>query len=116
MTGPGGAIHFIGQSTIALGLSEGFGWGVLGGALAELAAWFKLRQIVKSERPAYLLDPFYWIITLLMILAGGVLVAAYIKSGLGNISPLLAVNIGATAPLIIQTLTSSAPRIPIKAD
>src|SRR5438105_12245952 len=41
MTGPGGAIHFIGQSTIALGLSEGFGWGVLGGALAELAAWFK---------------------------------------------------------------------------
>jgi hypothetical protein len=116
MFAQGGAIHIIAESSIALGLSEGFGWGVLGGALAELAAWFKLRQIVRTERPAYLRDPFYWVITLLMILAGGVLVAAYIKSGLGNISPLLAVNIGATAPLIIQTLTSSAPRIPIKVD
>ena len=94
----------------ALDLHTGFAWGVLGGLLAELAAWFKLRQIVPGERPGYLKDPFYWAVTFLMVGAGGVLVAAYIKSGMGDIKPLMAINIGATAPLIIQTLTAAAPR------
>lgn len=98
-------------NVVALPVAAGFWWGVLGGTLAELAAWFRLRQLVRAERPEYLKDPFYWVITALMILAGGVLVAAYIMSGMGEIKPLMAVNIGATAPLIIQTLTAAAPKI-----
>ncbi len=45
-----------------------------------------------------------------MILSGGALVAIYLGSGV-TMTPLLAVNIGASAPLILQSLVSQAPPI-----
>ena len=44
-----------------------------------------------------------------MILAGGGLVVVYIKSKF-TLNALLAVNIGASAPLIIGALASQVPR------
>ena len=52
----------------------------------------------------------YWGITSLIIVSGGALVGIYLGSGV-TMTPLLAVNIGASAPLILQSLVSQAPAI-----
>ena len=87
-----------------MGWLEGLGWGIVCGAFAELLGWFKLRrQIPDTPRP-------YWIITVLMILAGGVLVVAYIRSSM-PLNPLLSINVGAATPLIIGSLVAQAPPV-----
>lgn len=50
-----------------------FLYGIIGGAFAELLGLFKLRHQAPSEFPAWLKSPFYWIVTVCMVLAGGVL-------------------------------------------
>ena len=95
-----------------MGMLEGFSYGVFGGFMAELLGLFKLRHEKPGSFPAWLRSPFYWIITLLMILAGGVLVVVYLKSAF-TLNPVLAVNVGASAPLIIGTLVSQAPPPPL---
>jgi hypothetical protein len=90
-----------------MGLLEGFLYGLLGGAFAELLGIFKLRREVNL--PPWMRSPFYWVITVLMILAGGGLVVVYLKSDF-SLNALIAVNIGASAPLIIGTFVSQVPR------
>lgn len=91
---------------------DGFLYGVFGGFLAELLGLFKLRHQAIGSFPVWIKSPFYWIITILMILAGGILVVVYLKSAFA-FSALIAVNIGASAPLIIGTLISQTPQPPI---
>ena len=91
-----------------MGLLEGFGLGVFGGVLAELLGLFKLRRESPETFPEWMKSVFYWSITVLMILAGGGLVVIYLRSGL-SLSALIAVNIGASAPLILGTLVSQTP-------
>ena len=81
-----------------------FQWGFLGGLLPEVAYFYKNRQ--KSVRHLATLG--YWLKTIPMILSGGFLVAMYDQSGI-SLAPVLAVNIGASAPLIIDNFLSSAP-------
>ncbi len=95
-----------------MGLLEGFGWGVFGGFLAELLGLFKLRHEAPGTFPEWLKSPFYWGVTVVMILAGGGLVVAYLKSQF-TLNALLAVNIGASAPLILGTLISQVPKVPV---
>ena len=92
-----------------MGLIEGFLYGVFGGGLAELLGLFRLRHEAPGAFPVWIKSIFYWIITALMILAGGGLVVVYIKSKF-TLNALLAVNIGASAPLIIGALASQVPR------
>lgn len=73
--------------------------GVLGAVVAELARWYRIREIKKL--PDYATSPLYWITTLGMVLAGGGLAVAY---GIDKQQAILAVNIGLSAPLIIQQL------------
>jgi hypothetical protein len=86
-----------------------FGVGVLGGALAELLKWYLLRE--SENPPAYLRSGFYWVITALMALAGGVL-AIIQKIETSNI--LLALNIGISAPMILKGLAAAIPIQPPK--
>ena len=58
-----------------------------------------MRQTAVSELPHYLRSGFYWLMTMLMIIAGGILTLVYVKSGI-ELKPLVAINIGASAPLI----------------
>lgn len=81
--------------------------GALGGALAELLKWFQLREA--QVWPAYSKSVGYWIITVLMVLSGGVLAWAY---GLDANRALLAINVGITAPLIIKGLAAAVPAAP----
>ena len=89
-------------------MNEYFMYGVFGGLLAELLGLYKLRTQVSATFPAYLRSPFYWVVTIGMILAGGGLVWLYHKIGL-EFKPIIAVNIGASAPLILGSLVQSKP-------
>jgi hypothetical protein len=88
-------------------MNDFFLYGMFGGVLAELLGLWKLKTQV-TALPPYLRSPFYWVVTILMILAGGGLVWVYNKSGL-DLTPIIAVNIGASAPLIIGSLAQSKP-------
>jgi hypothetical protein len=45
-----------------------------------------------------------------MVIAGGGLVIAYIRSDIA-LKPILAINVGASAPLIVKTLASKLPPV-----
>jgi hypothetical protein len=81
------------------------GLGVLGGGLAELVKWYKIKD--SANIGDYKNGAIYWVITILMILAGGAL--AWIWSLMGNINAILAVNVGASAPLIIAGVLNTPP-------
>ena len=93
-----------------LSIKEGFVWGILGGAFAELSGLFKIRDILATSCPKYLKSKSYWIITIVMALAGGALVVAYMSSGF-EFKPILAINVGATAPLIFEALARKTPEL-----
>lgn len=84
-------------------LGPEFWWGVFGGCLAEGLKWFNLRHTLHQGLPDWSKSIGYWVVTVFMILIGGGLVLIYVKSEL-MVSPILAVNIGASAPLIIGKL------------
>lgn len=83
---------------------EGFLYGLAGGALAEALKWFQMRHDLHRGLPDWSRSSSYWIVTLVMAVAGGVLVFVYLKSGL-TLEPILAVNVGMTAPLILASLS-----------
>jgi hypothetical protein len=94
-----------------MGLLEGFLYGLLGGLLSEVLGLFRLRQQKVETLPDWLKSWFYWATTVLMITAGGLLVVIYLRSGI-SVQPILAVNVGASAPLLIGTVLGQAPSIP----
>ena len=79
-----------------------FLFGAFGGIIGELMRWYRLRE--KRIPPYYLKSPFYWIITFLIIISGGILATLY---GINKVNALLATNIGLSAPLIIQNISRS---------
>jgi hypothetical protein len=82
-------------------LASAFLYGFAGGLGAEVFGLFQLRR---SGAPQYLRSIFYWIITAVMVLFGGGVAWLYAKSGVG-LTPILAVNVGAAAPLILVSQT-----------
>jgi len=93
-----------------MGLYEGFLWGVAGGIFAELLGWFKLRHQAPDDLPIQIKTRYYWIVTAVMILAGGILVIAYLRSDV-KVNAIMALNVGASAPLILGALVSQSPAI-----
>jgi|ERR1700733_543601 len=93
-----------------MGLVEGFAWGIAGGLFAELLGWFKLRHQSPDDLPIQMKTIHYWVVTLGLILAGGVLVVAYLRSDV-KVNAIMALNIGASAPLILGSLVNQSPSI-----
>jgi hypothetical protein len=81
-----------------------FGLGVLGGALAEVLKWYQLRE--SDNPPAYLHSILYWVTTVIMALVGGIL--AFVQQ-VDIKQPILAINIGISAPLILKGLAAVTP-------
>jgi fructose-specific phosphotransferase system IIC component len=88
-----------------IGFLSGFLYGILGGFFNEIVGLYKIRR--SRQLPEWLRLRRYWIITLLMVLAGGFLVCAYLGSAM-KLTPILAINIGASAPLIIGRIADES--------
>ncbi len=83
-------------------------WGIIGGALAEFARWYSIRDELHRGGPEWA-SVGYWCVTIVMILVGGLVVVMHAGSGV-EMNPYLAANLGASAPTIISTLMNNAPR------
>lgn len=77
------------------GFLQVYGVGTLGAFLVELHTLYSQRK----KRLEFPLS--YWVITALMVLSGGLVATVH---GLQNVSALLALQLGASAPLIIKRL------------
>jgi hypothetical protein len=81
-----------------------------GGAAINVIRLSELYNTPKNQRPATFKDPYYLVQFFIIPIIGGILAYAYQISG-QNLTPLLTINIGASAPLIIKSLAAAAPPI-----
>jgi len=81
-----------------------------GGIAVNILRLAELSNIPKPQRPETFTNPYYLIQFIFFPLIGAGLAYAYQTSGT-NLTPLVAINIGASAPLIIKSLASAAPPI-----
>ena len=80
------------------------------GALAvELLKLAEIRNLPKHERPD-LKELLYWLPFIILPFLGAGLAYVYIMSDIA-LKPMLAVNIGVSAPLIIRTMASTVPKV-----
>lgn len=81
--------------------------GALGGLLIQLLNLAELNKVAKSRRPDFK-DPIYWLPYLINPFFGGLMAYAYFD-GQDHVNKLLALHIGASAPLIIRGMISNIP-------
>lgn len=87
-----------------------FTYGRLGGVLINVVRLAELASVPKIERPPTFSDPLWVIFQFIALpLVGGVLAFLYHQDG-AALKPLLAMNIGVSAPLILKTVWGAAPR------
>jgi hypothetical protein len=79
--------------------------GSFGAGIAELLKWYSLRE--SENLPEYARSMFYWVVTGVMVVVGGVLAVLY---GTSDVNAILAVNIGCSAPLTITAFSKVAPQ------
>lgn len=90
-----------------MGEVQEFLWGFAGSLAVEILV---LNEIFQNEHitiPARYRCTMYWFVRLSLAVAGGGLAVAY-----GVQTPILALNIGATAPLLIRALSKRYGREP----
>ncbi len=85
-----------------------FALGIIGGLMAEVLKWYQLRE--SPTPPVYLKSVMYWVITVVMALVGGLLA---VIQNVPPSQPVLALNIGISAPLILKGLAAVTPIKPV---
>ena len=88
-------------------MEESLFFAAFGGLAINGLSLLELKGVPKDKRPDFR-DFFCWLPFLAWPLVGAVLAYAYTASGTA-LSPILAINIGASAPLIIRGMVSAAP-------
>ena len=78
-----------------------------GGLAFKLLELAELRNVPKSQRPD-LKDPIYWLPFLIGPIVGGALAVAYGYPD-DPLKPLVAVNVGVSAPLILRSMAAINP-------
>ena len=82
--------------------------GTVGGCLLELLHWYALKR---DERlPPYIRNPFYWVVSALMALTGGLLALLYF--GGAKTEAITALHVGLSAPLMLQKFASTLAERP----
>ncbi len=87
-----------------------FVFGLFGGFAINCLRLFELVHLPRSQRPDTFSDWLYLLQFLVLPILGGGLAYAYDASGT-SLSPILAVNIGASAPAIFKSFASVVPHI-----
>ena len=83
-------------------------WFAMGGAFAiKLLELAEMHKLPEFERPD-LKDWVYWLPFLILPLLGGCLAFVYISSNT-LLSPILAVNVGISAPLMLRAMAQASP-------
>jgi len=85
-----------------------FWFAVFGGFAINVLRLADLANTPRTERPETFSDPIYLLQFFVLPFIGGGLAYAYHVSGT-ILSPILAVNIGASAPLIFKNFASALP-------
>lgn len=85
-----------------------FLFGTLGGLLINVVKLAELSALPRIERPPTFSDPLWVFQFFALPLVGGVLAWIYEADGTA-LKPLLAMNIGVSAPLILKTLANTVP-------
>lgn len=78
--------------------------GCVGGMLSELLHWWGLRQ--SKKLPDYVASAFYWLVTICMIAAGGLLAWLYFGD---NVDAIIALHVGISTPILLQKLVTTLP-------
>jgi hypothetical protein len=87
-----------------MNLIEAFIWGFVGSVAVEVIAIIQFYTSANSNLPERYSQFAFYVVRFLLALIGGGLAVAY------NIdNPILAINIGAATPLIIQTFAQNPP-------
>ena len=87
---------------------SGFLCGFAGGLVAEFLVIYNYRERAFRNWPQHFHSRTFWVIEVLMWVLGGLLVVAYMLSNT-PMSVILAVNVGASAPLILYGFTKYSP-------
>jgi len=88
-----------------------FGFGTLGGLLISVVRLAELAALPRIERPPTFSDPLWVFKFVALPIVGGILAFVYQADGV-SLKPLLALNIGISAPLILNTLAAAVPKSP----
>jgi hypothetical protein len=92
-----------------LGVLEPIALGILGGPFSEFIQIFDLRRHKVTDWPYWVRLRSYWILTIGMVVAGAMLVIIHERAGTSFVkNPWLALNIGASAPLLLRQLGAGA--------
>ena len=94
-----------------MGLLETFLWGLFGGVGAEVSVVFAHRYRAAKDFPYWLKSWVYYITSIVMVFFGGGIAVAYASSGT-TLNAILAIQIGASAPLIFRKLTETIQETP----
>ena len=89
------------------GLNQAVWFSVAGAFGIKLLELAELHKIPKVDRPD-LYDWLYWVPFVIMPLLGGGLAHAYVSSS-ALLSPILALNVGVSAPLILRAMAQVNP-------
>lgn len=98
-----------------MGGLETFLWGLFGGFGAEAVVWFGIRHQRPRDYPYWLKSPIYYLVASVMVLVGGIIAVAYSRSGT-SLNAILAIQIGASAPLILRKARDVVPDAPALPD
>jgi hypothetical protein len=83
-------------------------WFAMAGAFAiKLLEIAEIHKIAPAERPDFK-DILYWVPFLILPMLGGGLAQVYVSSNT-VLNPLLAVNIGVSAPLMLRAMAQAVP-------
>ena len=83
---------------------------IVGGFSVNILQLMEYSKLPKLERPDFK-DLLFWLPYLVWPILGGILAFSYIESGI-DLSPILALNIGLSAPLIFRAMIEANPMKP----
>lgn len=95
-------------------MTESIVLAIIGGFLINILHLMEYAKRPKIERPDFK-DPLFYLPYLAYPVMSGVLAYAYVASGV-KLSPIVALNVGLSAPLVIRAMTEANPLKPSAID